>query len=118
MIQAQREGKILEILNESGGVIVEELANRFSVSVMTIRRDLDRLEERGLVERRHGGAILPGRLVGEETYETKAASHVEEKNRIAQKAATLVRDGDIVLLDGGPRPCRFCAPWLRVSGSP
>jgi len=82
-------------------MFIAELATRFSVSVMTIRRDLDRLEARGLVERRHGGAILPGRLVGEETYAAKAVSHVEAKKRIGEAAATLVNDGDIVLMDAG-----------------
>ncbi len=101
MIQAQREERILKLLKENGGVTVDELAEGFSVSVMTIRRDLDRLEQRGLAERRHGGAVLPGRFVGEEAYATKAESRVEEKKRIAQKAATLVRDGNIVLLDAG-----------------
>jgi len=101
MIQARRETRILEMLKEKGGVLVEELAGLFSVSVMTIRRDLGRLERMGLIDRRHDGAILPARFVREESYAEKARSRVEEKSRIARAAASLVRDGDTVLLDAG-----------------
>lgn len=101
MIPAQREAQILELLQEQGSVTVEELSTRFAVSEMTARRDLDRLEEKGLAERRHGGAMLPGRLVGEEPYIAKAATHIEEKRRIALAALEFIRDQDTLILDSG-----------------
>ena len=101
MIPAQREAQILDLLQEQGSVTVEELSSRFAVSEMTARRDLDRLEEKGLAERRHGGAMLPGHLIGEETYAAKAATHVEEKRRIAVAAVEFVHDRDTLILDSG-----------------
>lgn len=101
MIPAEREARILDLLQEQGSVTIEELSSRFGVSEMTARRDLDRLEEKRLAERRHGGAMLPGRLVGEEPYATKASTHVEEKRRIALAAVEFVRDQDTLILDSG-----------------
>ena len=54
----ERRKKILEILNENGSVTIEELARRFGVSEMTVRRDLDRCRVTGRLERCRGGAVL------------------------------------------------------------
>lgn len=101
MIPAEREAQILALLQDQGSVTIEELSARFAVSEMTARRDLDRLEEKGLAERRHGGGILPGRLVGEEPYAVKAATHIAEKTRIALAALEFVHDQDTLILDSG-----------------
>lgn len=101
MIPAQREARILELLQEQGSVTIEQLAAGFAVSEMTVRRDLDRLEDKGLAERCHGGAVLPGRVVGEEPYQNKLAVHIEEKRRIALAAVELIRDQDTLILDAG-----------------
>lgn len=101
MIPAEREARILDLLQTQGSVTIEELSSRFAVSEMTARRDLDRLEEKGLAERRHGGAMLPSRLIGEESYVAKVTTHVEEKHRIASAAIKFVRDHDTLILDSG-----------------
>lgn len=101
MMPAEREAQILALLQEQGSVTIEELSVRFGVSEMTARRDLDRLEEKGLAERRHGGAMLPGRLIGEEPYVAKAATHIAEKGRIALAALEFIRDQDTLILDSG-----------------
>jgi len=116
MIPAQREARILDLLQEQGSVTVEELSSSFAVSEMTARRDLARLEEKGLAERRHGGAMLPGRLIGEEPYAAKAATHIEEKRRIALAAIEFVRDQDTLILDSGTTTHELLAVLGRRRG--
>lgn len=101
MIPAEREAFILEVLKKNGVVTVEELAEHLNVTPMTIRRDLTRLEKQGIAYRSHGGAVLNRPLEKEQSYEVKMLRHHEEKYRIAQAAAELVKDGDTVLLDAG-----------------
>lgn len=101
MIPAEREAFILEVLKQNGVVTVEELAEQLNVTPMTIRRDLTRLENQGVALRSHGGAVLNRSMEKEQAYEVKMLSHHEEKHRIAQAAAELVKDGDTVLLDAG-----------------
>jgi DeoR family fructose operon transcriptional repressor len=61
-IPAKRQNLIVELLRENGVVQVNELASRFGVTEMTIRRDLESLEHQGLAERTHGGAVCTSRI--------------------------------------------------------
>ena len=63
--------RCLFLLNENGSVTIEELARRFGVSEMTIRRDLDKYRRVGQVKRCRGGAVLRGDNVGEVEYQKK-----------------------------------------------
>lgn len=95
-----RKATILEMLQESGQVGVAELAARFGVSEMTIRRDLDDLQEQGLALRTHGGAVSTGRLrflqMGLPTYRASQA-----KVAIGELAARLAEPGQTVMIDTG-----------------
>jgi DeoR family fructose operon transcriptional repressor len=71
------------------------------VSEATIRRDLEWLEQEGIVERTHGGAILSQRVNLEPTYLNRALRFPEEKRRIGIAAAQDVKDGDIVFINSG-----------------
>jgi DeoR family fructose operon transcriptional repressor len=71
------------------------------VSEVTIRRDLEALERRGLLERTHGGAVLTQRIRSEPAYLDAAASSPEEKRLIGRFAAGLIEPGDTVYLNGG-----------------
>lgn len=97
MLANERKKYILEQLREKGGVSVEVLAKELDVSLMTIRRDLQKLSDAGQIERCHGGAIIKS----EEPYGEKAVSHNKEKIAIAQKAASLVKNGNCIFLDAG-----------------
>jgi DeoR/GlpR family transcriptional regulator of sugar metabolism len=66
-----------------------------------MRRDLQYLEDNNIAIRTFGGAVLKSNLDMEISYEDKSISHVEEKNRIAKYAASIIKDGQIVLLDSG-----------------
>jgi DeoR family fructose operon transcriptional repressor len=71
------------------------------VSEATIRRDLEWLEQEGIVERTHGGAILNQRINLEPTYHNRTLRNPEEKRKIGILAASLIKDGDIVFINSG-----------------
>ena len=101
MIPAQRENYILDKLKQDTIVNVEKLAQEFNVSLMTVRRDLDRLQERGLLYRSHGGAVQRELYPLEQAYDIKKINNIDTKLKIAAKALTLVNDGDTIFLDAG-----------------
>ena len=92
---------ILELLKDSKVVHVSELSRRFDVSEVSIRRDLARLAEYGLLRRVHGGAISSEPAVVDHPYEDKLELRFEEKKRIGRAAAALIQPGDRVILDSG-----------------
>jgi DeoR family transcriptional regulator, aga operon transcriptional repressor len=98
--QSDRLSAILEELSSNGSVSVAELGERFGVSLATIRRDLQLLEQQRLVGRVHGGAVARGVLY-ELPLRYKAAQNQEAKARIAGAAAQLVPDGTTLGLTGG-----------------
>ncbi len=100
-MSAERQRLILEQLRTTGQASASQLARQLGVSVMTIRRDLNALAERGLVVRVHGGALLPDRSLVDEPIRAKRALHREAKQRIARAAAALVEPGQTVILDAG-----------------
>jgi DeoR family transcriptional regulator of aga operon len=100
MRQSDRLSAILEELSSNGSVSVAELGERFGVSLATIRRDLQLLEQQRLVGRVHGGAVARGVLY-ELPLRYKAAQNQEAKARIAGAAAQLVPDGTTLGLTGG-----------------
>jgi DeoR family transcriptional regulator, aga operon transcriptional repressor len=100
MRQSDRLATVLDELSADGSVSVSELSERFGVSVATVRRDLQLLEEQRLVARVHGGAVARGVLY-ELPLRYKVARHQQEKRRIAAAAAELVDGGTTVGLTGG-----------------
>jgi len=101
LLAAQRRRLIFSMLQSEGNVSIADLARRFAVSPMTIRRDLEYLETHQLARRTHGGALLTGDMAAEWPHRFKSHAHVEEKQRLAVIAASVVRPGDTVLLDAG-----------------
>ena len=101
MLQIERRHLIMTYLEDNKSATVEELAKNFDVSTMTIRRDLQYLEDNNLIVRTHGGAILNTKLDIEIPLKEKRVRNKEEKKRIAQYAVSLVKDGQTILLDAG-----------------
>jgi DeoR family fructose operon transcriptional repressor len=97
----ERQRAIVEHLRHQGKVTVEAMTVAFGVSPPTIRADLTRLEERGLLRRTHGGAIAVGNTLYEPPYAERAVLRQLEKRAIAEAAANLVQDGETLLLDAG-----------------
>lgn len=94
----ERQQAVWELLELCGEVKIGELKQRFDVTEMTIRRDLEKLEQLGGVRRTFGGAILTGR---EDTLRERNSKLLEEKLRIGRLAAGLIGDGQSVFIDGG-----------------
>ena len=97
MLAEERISKIIGIIKSKGTVRVDELARELDVSLMTVRRDLERLKNEGVLERCHGGAILKKEV----SYKEKQTLQIDKKIKIAQRCAKLVRKGDTVFLDAG-----------------
>lgn len=102
MLARQRQAVILEEVRRSGAVRVSDLVVRLGVSDMTVRRDLDVLAGRGLVEKVYGGATsVVGRSTDEPGFEVKSVRQLPEKEAIAAQAASLVRPGTAIGLSAG-----------------
>ncbi|MCP2032825.1 DeoR/GlpR family transcriptional regulator of sugar metabolism [Okibacterium sp. HSC-33S16] len=93
-----REEAILDELTSQGRVTVNDLATRFGVSPVTVRKDLDLLEQRSLLRRVRGGAVATAPR-DEGAFESRLRSDAAAKRAIAAAAASLVRDGDVIALD-------------------
>ncbi len=102
MLAQQRQAAILDRVRAAGGVRVSELATEYSVSDMTIRRDLEALADRGLIAKVHGGAttVTPG-SAHEPGFAAKSVRQQAEKAAMAMRAAALVSPGDAIALSAG-----------------
>lgn len=101
MMAQERRTQILQILRKAGRARVNELASHFNISAVTIRNDLNDLAQRGLVQRSHGGAVLPDAIMRESPLQERLKAHAEEKRRIGAIAATMIHDNEIIILDSG-----------------
>lgn len=105
MFAEERYVRIMEVVNQAGKAAVAELSEALGVSQVTIRRDLERLEEKRLLIRTHGGAIAlhahVSEVAHEKSFSEKEEALVAEKERIAEAAAKLVNDGDAIMLTPG-----------------
>lgn len=96
-----RRDSIKELLDQAGFVNVQDLVSRFQVSSETIRRDLEYLEKSGFLRRVHGGAVSIHHHIHEQAYQSRITQNLEEKQAIARTAASLVEDGDTVIITPG-----------------
>lgn len=101
MYAAERRQLILAAIRDRASVEVADLAARFGVSPSTIRRDLNTLQKAELLARTYGGAVTVPLSAPEAPFAERGTSNREEKERIAARAATFVRSGMTVILDGG-----------------
>ncbi len=102
MIAARRRQEIQSLVARSGYAEARQLASRLGVDVSTIRRDLDALARLGLVQRTHGGALPaldPDEL--DLPYALRLNARLAEKRAIARHAASLIAEGDSLVLDSG-----------------
>lgn len=103
MLTENRHNIILELVNSRGSVKLSELCKTLATSESTIRRDLNILDERGLLTKVHGGAIALNDSFSkyEQDVEKKSSLFIREKTAIAKYAAELIDDGDVVYIDAG-----------------
>jgi DeoR family transcriptional regulator, aga operon transcriptional repressor len=110
MLQADRRRETYELIERTGSASVTDLSRELDVSVQTVRRDLEVLEEEGLIERVHGGAVVlgnggatggAGAAAVEGAAVERGPAHADEKRRIGAAAAALVAPGSTIFLSGG-----------------
>jgi DeoR/GlpR family transcriptional regulator of sugar metabolism len=117
----KRRHAILAQLAQQQAVRVTELSRAFSVSEVSVRRDLSWLERQGVLRRIHGGAVpVPNARVQQSQDGPKLSAHAAEKASIGRAAAELVRPGERLLFDSGTtvlEVARHLPPDLRESGN-
>ena len=101
MAYNERLEEIARILQRRRRVTVPELSERFSISEVTVRKDLSLLEERGFLVRTHGGAILAEERETGDRLHMRATEYDQNKCAIAEEAARLLSDGATIILDAG-----------------
>lgn len=101
LLGQQRRVRILELLQEEGSARVSELSRVFSVSEPTIRQDLERLQEDGLIIREYGGAFLKSIPDQVRSLSLQHTENMQRKSAIGRKVAEFVDDGDTIILDAG-----------------
>lgn len=95
-----REKELLSVIEKSEYISVNDLLEKQYTSISTLRRDLIRLEERGLVIRTHGGVMAVKKSPDDKIpFLLRVDEHADEKKAIAQRAAGFVHDGDTIMLD-------------------
>ena len=100
LLPEQRQLQVAAMLAGTDAVALDDLARRFGVSEQTIRRDLARLERKGLVRRTHGGAVTRDALnLSEPAFISRQSDHAAAKNAIAHVALGLLRPGESLFLD-------------------
>lgn len=97
----ERRAAIVQVLDATGRVAIAELSKLTKVSDMTTRRDLEALEHEGLLKRTRGGAISVASLSYEPPYVLRKDTNANAKARIGKRAASLLREGETVILDVG-----------------
>ncbi|MFD0673081.1 DeoR/GlpR family DNA-binding transcription regulator [Cohnella sp. GCM10027633] len=93
-----RQQQMLDRIGRTGEAKIAYLKEAFQVTEMTIRRDLEKLEETGAIKRTFGGAIFVGKDIA---LQERAGLLTDEKARIGRQAAELVRPGESIFIDGG-----------------
>lgn len=109
----ERQMAIARIVEEQGRARVTELATRFGVSAVTIRKDLDALAGSERVIRTHGGAIAPGVGRGDLSFDVRDRLQREEKAAIGGGAASLVSNGESILVDASTTGVYLARELLR-----
>ena len=97
----ERRQQIVQQAQSLGKVMVDALARQFAVSTVTIRSDLNELDENGLLVRCRGGALASTRLARELSVQERYNRHLPTKQKLGKAAAKLIHNGDSVILDAG-----------------
>jgi DeoR family transcriptional regulator of aga operon len=101
LLVEERRRKILDLVEKQSRATVDELVERFGVSAVTVRGDLDALSRSGSVIRSHGGALKRVAALQDVPINVKETLHHGEKVRIGRAAAQMIRDHETVMIDSG-----------------
>jgi DeoR/GlpR family transcriptional regulator of sugar metabolism len=101
VLAAERKFRILEYVKQHRVATIAALAREFNVHEATVRRDLTEIEQEGLVKRTHGGVTIEQWTHNEASFNERTGHQVEQKIRIGKLAASMVQDGDHIIIDSG-----------------
>ena len=107
----ERQSQIYKLVNEYRRITVQELSKYFKISAVTIRNDLNALEEAGKIIRTHGGAIAVEESVVESSHISKYSKNEDVKRKLGKSASEIVLDGEVIFIDGGTT-CSSMYPFL------
>ena len=113
MLGSERQLQILSYLQQHESIRVQDIVKNFYVSDATARRDLTALEKSGAIKRVFGGAMLVQRSDKQIPLFVREKEDENEKSRLCAKAATFIRDGDILFIDGSST-AQFLLPYLSA----
>jgi DeoR/GlpR family transcriptional regulator of sugar metabolism len=116
MYAVERRQRILAMIRNAASVKVGDLAGQFGVSTSTMRRDLNELHRADLLSRTYGGAVTTSLSEPEPPFTERGAAHREQKERIGEAAARLVRRGETIVVDGGTTTECFARRIRDVEG--
>ncbi|GAB1817680.1 DeoR/GlpR family DNA-binding transcription regulator [Herbidospora sp. RD11066] len=116
MLSEKRRGELLAHVRTRRTVSVDDLAALLNVSVSTVRRDLDALDDDGLLRRVHGGAMAVEGAPDERPIAERSVRNLDEKRRIAAEAVRLVTPGSAVLLTGGSTTAQMVPHLVAIPG--
>ena len=97
----ERRNQILKLITDKESVTVEYLSKKFNVSLVTVRKDLKSLEEKGLLYRSYGGAHVRHVVALDTRFSEKQKINSAAKQRIGKAAADMIYDGETIILDSG-----------------
>ena len=103
----ERWRQILSVLAERGHIRVGRLATLLNVSEATVRRDLETMQAQGLLQRTHGGAMLPRSTAFEVSFDESQTKMLAEKRAIGRRAAALVQEGESIIIESGSTTLEF-----------
>lgn len=101
MFANERRLKIIELLNERQSLTASWLMEEFGVSIETIRRDLEYLENQGALKRVHGGAVSLKKMQNYGRLSSRVTQHKREKQQLSAKAVTYIEEGSLIAIDSG-----------------
>ena len=104
----ERQKRVYEVIERVGSATVEQLVNEVFASPATIRRDIKKLEEDGLIARIWGGAMLANKAGMDKPHFLRSTIAVSAKKAIARKALTLIKEGDVIFLPMGSSVVELC----------
>lgn len=112
MLPEERRRKILEIINKEKKVTVKDLSREFKIPFLTVRRDLNNLQERGYLKKVYGGAILSeiadSRIISFPVYREEQLKNIREKRAIAAEASKRIADGSSIIILSGTTCEELC----------
>lgn len=112
----ERRQHILSLIQKQGRALVGELSRTLGISQITIRKDLEYLQAKGLVQRTHGGALrIQAGTLFDPSLQEKKKQHWQEKQRIAAAAVKLIEEGQCVMLDSGTTTAAIAHELKRFS---